>query len=219
MAEAQSSSKGLTTGKAILIGVLSLVLVVVLYIQFGGQAEAPISKPASQRPPRPTIAVQPASEAAKAAPITLASAKPFAKTSAKPEPEKAIASLIIDENRWKAPKLEAIVAYDPFALPPIFPQPPKVGAGGTGKDSDALIADDAAKDAKKLAEAEEQRRLVLEELKQRGVNAISSEGDQYVAVIGDEELRVGDQIYDFIITAIDPDDPIETVHIERKESP
>ncbi len=219
MAEARSSSTGWTTNKAILIGVLSLVLVVVLYIQFGGQKEAPISKPAGHRPPRPTIAVQPAGDAAKAAPITLATAKPFTKTPAKPEPEKAVASLIIDAKRWQAPKLEAIVAYDPFALPPIFPQPPKVGAGGTGKDSDALMAEAAAENAKKLAEAEEQRRLVLEELKQRGVSIISSEGDQYVAVIGDEKLRVGDQIYDFIITAIDPDDPIETVHIERKESP
>ena len=45
MAEAQTSSKpGLTRGKAILIGVLSVVLVAVLYIQFGGKAEKPASE-------------------------------------------------------------------------------------------------------------------------------------------------------------------------------
>ena len=51
--------------------------------------------------------------------------------------------------------------------------------------------------------------------KQRGVHVIVREGDQYVAVIGDRMLHVGDEINGFTVTAIDPDG----VHVERKESP
>ena len=94
----------------------------------------------------------------------------------------AAAAPLIDETRWKSPKLETIVAYDPFALPPTFPQPPKVAAGAKGKDGEALIAAAAADDAKKLAEAVEKLHMELEELTQRGVHVIVREGDQYVAM-------------------------------------
>jgi hypothetical protein len=108
------------------------------------------------------------------------------------------------------------VAYDPFALPPSFPQPPKITAGGKATGADGLIAAAAADDAKRIAEAAENLRMQLEELKQQGVHVILRKGDQYVAVIGDRMLHVGDKIDEFTVTAIDPDDG---VHIERKESP
>jgi hypothetical protein len=214
VAEAEPSSKSsLTRGKAILIGVLAVALVGVLYIQFGRGGEKPAAEAVGYRPPRPALAVQPVIAPAK--PVTLASAKTPA--NAEPCKDKSAATApVIDGTRWKSPKLETIVAYDPFALPPSFPQPPRVTAGGKATGADGLIAAAAADDAKRIAEAVEKLRMQLEELKQQGVHVILRKGDQYVAVIGDRMLHVGDKIDEFTVTAIDPDDG---VHIERKESP
>jgi hypothetical protein len=208
VAEAKTSAKkgALTRGKAILIGILSVVLVVVLYVQFGTGGEKSGSEVVAYRPPRPALAVQPASSAAKA--VTLAEAK------AGPGKEKDGTAAIIDGTRWKSPQVATVVAYDPFALPAAFPQPPKV-AGGGKEDGEALIAAAAADDAKRLAEAVERLHMELEELRQRGVHVIVRQGDQYVAVIGDRMLHVGDKINEFTVTAIEPDG----VYVERKESP
>ena len=213
MAEAQTPSKsGLTRGKAILIAILSVALVAVLYIQFGGKAEKPAGEATGYRPPRPAVAVQPANSKAK--PVTLASAK--TQSNAQSGKDKGIATApIIDETHWQSPKLEKIVAYDPFALPPSFPQPPKV-AGGKATGADGLIAAAAADDAKKLAEAVEKLHMQLNELSQRGVHVIVQDASGQVAtMIGDRLLHVGDKINGFTVTAIDTDG----VHIERKESP
>jgi len=213
VAEAQTSSKkGLTRGKAILIGILSVVLVAILYIQFGRGGEKPGGAPAGYRSPRSAVAVQPANSEVK--PVTLASAKVPSNTQAGKVRDTAIATLI-DETRWKSPELATVVAYDPFALPATFPQPPKLPVGVNAKDGESLIAASAAKDAKRLADAVEKLHMELAELRERGVHVIIRERDEYAAVIGDRLLHVGDKINEFTITAIDP----EGVHIERKESP
>jgi hypothetical protein len=214
VAEAQTSSKkGLTRGKAILIGVLAVALVAVLYVQFGRGGEKTSGEAAGYRPPRPALAVQPVGATAK--PVTLASAKSPANAQQPINDKSAATAPLIDQTRWKSPKLETIVAYDPFALPPSFPQPPKVMVGGKTIGADGLIAAAAADDAKKMAEAVEKLHMELEDLRQRGVHVIIREGDQYVAWIGERMLHVGDKINDFTVTAIDTDG----VHIERKESP
>jgi hypothetical protein len=213
VAEALSSSKkSLTRGKAILIGVLAVVLVVVLYVQFGDRSEKPADGQVKYRPPHPAVAVQSAN--ATAQPITLAATKTPSNEQAN-QVKSVVAAALIDEARWISPKLETVTAYDPFALPATFPQPPKVAAGTKGNGADGLIAAATADDAKKLAEAVEELRMQLEELTQRGVHVIVREGDQYVAVIDERVLHVGDKINDFTVTAIDPDG----VHIERKDSP
>src|SRR5262249_12119853 len=126
----------------------------------------------------------------------------------------------INETRWKSPPLATVTAYDPFALPPSFPQPPKAATGAKSADGKDLIAAAAADDAKRAAEAEEQLYLQLQQLTEQGVHAVFSVGDHYVAVIGDRVLRVGDEIEGFTVTAIDPDAPPEkVVHLERKKSP
>jgi hypothetical protein len=107
-----------------------------------------------------------------------------------------------------------VVAYDPFALPAAFPQP-KVAGDSKGKNGEALLADAAAEEAKKLADEVEKLHMELEELRQRGVHVIVREGDQYAAIIGDRMLHVGDKINEFTVTSIDPDG----VHVERKELP
>jgi len=215
VAEAKTSSKNaLTRGKAILIGVLAIVLVVILYIQFGGGGEKLAGKPVGYRPPRPALAVEPGSSAANS--LALAAAKMPSITEAGKDKD-AAAVLPIDVAQWKSPKLETITAYDPFALPQAFPQPPKNVAGGAKASADGLIAAAAADDAKKLAEAVEKRLMKLEELKQRGVHVIVGEGDHYVAWIGERKLHVGDEINGFTVTAIDPDGGVSIV--EKKETP
>ena len=190
------------------------MLVAILYIQFGGGGEKPAGEPTGYRPPRPARGR--ATGELDGETRDAGVCEDADECTSRVRIKSAAAAPLIDETRWKSPKLETIVAYDPFALPPSFPQPPKVTAGGKAIGADGLIAAAAADDAKKMAEAVEKQRMELEELKQRGVHVILRKGDQYVAVIGDRMLHVGDKINEFTVTAIDPDDG---VHIERKESP
>jgi hypothetical protein len=212
VAEPKTPSKnGLTRGKAILIGVLAVVLLVILYIQFGGAGEKPRGVAVGYRPPRPAVAVHPSNVTANQ--VTPASAKIQSNIEASKD---AAAAPPIDVTRWKSPKLETIVAYDPFALPAAFPQPSKQLDVGT-KAKDKLIAAAAADAAKRLAEAIENRQKALQDLRQNGVHVIVGEGDHYVAWIGERKLHVGDDINGFIVTAIDPDGGVYIV--EKNESP
>ena len=208
MADAQSSSKkgGLTRGKAVMVALLAVVLVVILYVQFGSSGATARSEFVGYRPPRRSAAPQPAGSAAMPAAVTTAKA---------PGGNEAVVRPIIDETRWKLPELATVIAYDPFALPAAFPQPPRVAIGAKSAGAEGIIAAAAADDAKRLAEAVEKLRMQLEELTQRGVHVIVRERDQYAAMIGDRMLHVGDEINGFTVTAIDPNG----VHVERKESP
>jgi hypothetical protein len=210
VADAQNESKtaGLTRGKAIVIAVLSVVLVVILYVQFGSAGDSK-STGSKYRPPRQT----------RSAPNDgkLATAASEIKS---PSGGQTAAAPVIDETRWKSPELATVIAYDPFALPAAFPQPAsaKKGARGNAAESDAVIKAAAEDEAKKLADAVERLRTQLEELKQRGVQIIVRERDEYAAMIGDRMVHVGDEIDGFTVTHIDP---TEGVYIElpRKKSP
>jgi hypothetical protein len=106
--------------------------------------------------------------------------------------------------------LNSVVEHDPFALPDAFPKPALVGAEAT-PDNDGSAQAVAAANAKALAEAIAQLQLQLAELKQRGVHIVVREGKQYVAMIGDRTLHVGDDINGFTVIAIEPDG----VRVER----
>ena len=119
---------------------------------------------------------------------------------------------VVDAARWKSPDLESVVDYDPFALPATFPKPRAIEA--TGENAEGLVAAAAAKDAKKLADAIYQMQTELQALKERGVQVIVREGDQYVAMIGDRTVHVGEDINGFTVTEIDPGGVV----VERKAS-
>jgi hypothetical protein len=202
VADAQRAKQrsGLTRGKAALIGVLTVVLLVVLYLQYGRSSEASSTEPVVRTGRR-----RPAAAPAKQPP-TAATAK---KTQNESGSSAAVAA-VVDETRWKSPSLVEVVDYDPFALPATFPKRSVIdptGAGGEG-----LVAAAAADDAKSLAEAIAQLQMQLDELKQRGVHVIVRERDQYVAMIGDRTVHVGDEINGFTVTEIDP----TGVRVERK---
>ena len=117
---------------------------------------------------------------------------------------------VVDEARWKSPNLADVVDYDPFALPKAFPQPRFADADAT--KAEGLIAAAAEDDKRKFADELAKQQMEWQELKQRGVHVIVRQQDQYVAVIGDQTVHVGEEVNGFTVTAIDP----QGVHVERK---
>jgi hypothetical protein len=183
---------GLTRGKAALIGVLGVALVGVMYLQYGSSDSDEGASPAV-RPPGARFL--PRSARAAASPPTAA------QQPADSGSQSALEEF--DQDRWHAPALAEVIAYDPFAVPSAFPQPPRaVVDPRLASDSDTS---DAALKARQLAEAVEQMQRQLAELQQRGVHVIVNLRDQYVAMVGERMLHVGDEINGFVVTAIDPD--------------
>jgi hypothetical protein len=204
VADTQGTLKriGLTPGKAVLIGILGIVLVGVVYKQYRsfGADEAIEPAPAATTP-------RPSGQRA-----TVPAAPSAAVVQPKTSGDANVELLALDQSRWRSPELSAVIAYDPFALPPTFPQPPKTGIAA--ELAEGVMGASAAADAEQLAEALENLQMQLEELKSRGVHVILNKNDQYVAMIGDRTIHVGDEINGFIVTEID----LEGVRVERKEA-
>lgn len=192
MADTGSGAKnGLTRGKAITIGVLAVVLVTVLYLQYGPSGETATTETSTYRPPRPVV------------PAVAQQPTPAAAVKQQPQVTSVqhVAAAVFDEARWKSPTLAAVVDYDPFALPAAFPQPQAIDAHGA--TSDQLTAEAAEAGRKRMAEAAAQQQMEWQELKQRGVNVIVRQHNEFVAVIGDQTLHVGDEIMGYTVTKID----------------
>jgi hypothetical protein len=187
----------LTRGKAVLIGVLSIVLMVVLYVQYGkyaggsDDAEVVATRPSGQKlsSTETTAPAVPSDEA---------------------QADTQAALLEFDQSKWKPPELSKVIAYDPFALPAGFPRPQATGALNLVEGETDLTAEEKSK---RLADALAALRMQLDELKERGVHVIVGQKDQYVAMIGDRQIHVGDEINGFTVTKIDPK---EGVRVERK---
>ncbi len=196
-----SQQLGVTPGKLIAIAALAVVLVAVLYKQFGGS-------PAKQAVPQAAAVEEKSSE------------PPAERVTRRGKPAGGVVESLaavavpvrletLDKNLWKPRDLASVIQYDPFALPASFPQPAVATKGNaTAGDEDSLAEADASRLADKVAELQTE----LEQLKQRGVHVIVRENDQYVALIGDRTIHVGDEINGFTVTAIQPDG----VHVEKK---
>lgn len=190
---------GLTRGKAMLIALLAVVLVGVIYVQIArfsdGDIVAASADAPEYRPPGPPRTALPIAQAAADVPA----ASTHTATAA-----------VFDQAKWAPPELAAVTAFDPFALPAMFPQPPTEGApplaDGAEPGATAARVESAA-----LADAVEALRMELTALQERGVHVIVRDGDRYVALIGDRTVHVGDEINGFTVTAIEPDG----VHVER----
>lgn len=203
MANSQTGAQkhGLSRGKAVLIAVLSIVLLLVLYVQFGRNmgdtgeldGETVAMDAPAQRLPR-TAQAPPATPSVEAA-----------------EDDTHAALLEFDQARWKPPEVSKVIAYDPFARPAGFPQPPSLASLAVA-EGDTLTAEEKSK---QLADALAELRTQLDELKERGVHVIVGQQDQYVAMIGDRTIHVGDDINGFTVTKIDPQ---EGVRVEWKGS-
>lgn len=197
----KSKAGGLTQGKAILIAVLAVVLLAVLYLQFGRSSSASGAAANAGRR-RPVVA---ATSAAK--PATDKKDSPAATT------QQAV--VIVDPTRWKSPDPIQVVKYDPFALPDAFPRPAlaeMTEAGGKGSAAAAAAA--AEENERKLAAIQNQW-LEWEDLKRSPVHVIMKGSDQYVAMVGDRTIHVGDEISGYTVTSIDS----SGVHVVRKADP
>jgi hypothetical protein len=203
-AQGSSSKNSLTRGKAILIGVLGIVLLAILYMQFGRHETS--ANPRAYRPPRPPGARKLATMGAKATNAATVAA-----------PASTAPTQVIDKSQWTPPQLAMVVSYDPFKLPKAFPQSVRVVAGSNGQTKGELAASSEADKAKRAAERLGKIHLQLKEMKARGVSVIVGEGDQYAAMIDDRIVHVGDKINGFTVVEIDDQDG--TVVIEKKDSP
>jgi hypothetical protein len=196
-----AKQSGITPAKLALIGVLGLVLIAVLYIQFGGSNEVV-----------PPVAAKPA-----------ARTRPEAgRNSTREELEQPDGAQLLETNhianldRWQPPKLQTVIQHDPFALPASFPQPQQVaGAEAALANLGDPVGDNAAVAAELLETKLEQSRAELEALRQLGVQVVIQQADGYVAMIGDRTIHVGDEINGFTVVAIDS----EGVRVARDLKP
>jgi hypothetical protein len=179
---------GVTPGKLALIGVLAVALVGVLYLQYG-----PTTKRA------PTTTLRPPAEPESAASPARATSPADAAHASATAPRKKTGAI----TGWQSPELGSIVQYDPFALPTSFPQPRQIEVAGA--TSPTKTAEEASAQQAALAEERTKSETELQGLRQQGVQAILRRDDQYVAIVGDHEVHVGDQINGFTVIAIDAD--------------
>lgn len=178
---------GVTPGKLVLIAVLAVVLGGVLYVQF-----APQSSPAP-------VPAQPAARTATTPGQLRAPAAAPAVTSPTTTPRKKTGTVA----GWQSPELTPIVAYDPFALPAAFPQPTQVDEqAGVAQ---ATTAEDASAQQAALEAERTKSESELADLRQQGVAVIIKKKQTYVAIVGDQEVHVGDRINGFTVIAIDVD--------------
>jgi len=176
---------GVTPAKLMLIGVLAVVLVGVLCVQFGGTGadDAAGLLPPSRRP----VVAQRAAAPGESPPVT---------------PAVSAAHQLADYAHWQPPALASVVRHDPFALPASFPRP-QFSELESGLANDGTAAPDQGAARAALETQRQQFQTQLEQLRRQGVRVIIKRDKQYVAMIGDQEIHVGDQISGFTVTAID----------------
>lgn len=196
-----------TPGKLALIGVLAVVLVIVIYIQYGDQ----LTTTATSGSPA-TIA-------------TTTRSKPTKSKAAKKD-DVADTDFTLRKSTgsratWQAPELGSVVAYDPFALPASFPQLRQGDAESALAQTEAQKSQDASVQQAALEAERTQLQAALTSLKQQGVQAVIKRGNQSIAIIGGQEVRVGDEYQGFTVVAIDPDsnDPDNIVRLSKDLSP
>jgi hypothetical protein len=204
---AAAKQSGVTPGKLALIGVLAVVLVIVIYIQYGDQLK---SKAASTAPA--STATAPRSKSTKSK---------TAKADDVADADFTLRKSTGSRATWQAPELGSVVAYDPFALPASFPQPRQGEAATALAQTEAQKTQDASVQQAALAAERTQLQAALTSLKQQGVQAVITKGNQSVAIIGGQEVRVGDEYQGFTVVAIDPDsnDPDNIVRLSKDLSP
>jgi hypothetical protein len=184
---------GVTPTKLKLICLLAVMLVAVLYLQYGrSSAEVAPTKPSAR-----------STRAAKSDDATTSQSSPGKKENS--------ASELVDNLSWNAPELASVIHYDPFALPAAFPQPKPTLVGVNPAEGGATVLAAAEMSEEARLNALRETQTELERLRKQGVQIILTEGDQFVAMIGKDTFHVGDEIGGFKITAIDSDG----VHVER----
>jgi hypothetical protein len=103
---------------------------------------------------------------------------------------------------WQSPQRAPIV-YDPFALPAAFPQPTQVDAQAGVAQVNTAEEASAQKAALEAERAKSETDLAG--MRQQGVAVIIKNKKEWFAIVGDQEIHVGDEINGFTVIAIDAD--------------
>ena len=189
---------GVTPAKLALICVLSIVLVAVVYRNFvrgPSGAETALSAASAGHESGESAAEK---EPAKPIPASPAQ-QPL-------EPQK----IVPPRRTWPKFDLAETIARDPFAIPERFPESlVQASAAGDSAEAAATVPlQGQAPDAERSA--------ALAALQQEGVQLVLQNGREYVAKIGDREVRVGDRIDGFRVVEISL---IRGVYLEGDASP
>jgi hypothetical protein len=195
-----TAANGVTRGKLILIGVLAVVFALVIYWNYfrDGAARGAAVSLADPPPAKRPVASAPAAGQRPARPSPEAAGRAAPAGTAPPTaPGRGDLQPSARRRPWPQFKLASVLAYDPFAVPSQFPQPSPSPAAGAADDSEQLKA------AQERAAAEAARAATVEEINKQGVTLVLLNGKEYVAKIGDKEVRVGDMYKGFRVVDID----------------
>jgi len=111
-------------------------------------------------------------------------------------PSGATAASMVSRRPWPEISLAEARKYDPFFMPAVD--------GTTHQESRESQVTDAMKQ-KAMQEQAEMRRQALATLQEKGVGVVLQSGDELVAIIGSDTVRVGDVIDGFKVVDIGPD--------------
>lgn len=108
------------------------------------------------------------------------------------EQTELLAPLVVKQRSWPEISLKEVRAHDPFAMPRVI-----------GDDQDESA--DLELEQESIRQLAEARRRALMALREKGVAIVLQSGDELVAVIGSDTVRIGDVIDGFKVVAIGPD--------------
>lgn len=173
-----ASKSHVTRGKLLLIGVLAVVLVTVVYWNYfrDGSRSSAAAKTAAKKPARSAKSAATASARPNRGRTNAGRDSPRHPAAARPP------------TTWPSIELAEVIAYDPFALPDAFPKPPPSVAG--------LVRENTTtpRPSEQTDLAAQERAVVISAIRQQGVQLVLRNGQEYVAKIGDRQVRVGDTI-------------------------
>ncbi len=173
-------SVGASPKKLALAGLLAVVFVVVLIVQFGGISSG---NQAAEPPPAGQSGAQ--------------TPRRDGGGGQKVPSDRAVPDVGDSGPRWPALEPAEVLDYDPFAMP----------EASTGRRAPAGSAQaEAAKQLEEIRRRQAEQDRSLERLRQKRVKAIiRSDQNGGVAVIGDQTVYVGDLIDGYRVIAIEPD--------------
>jgi hypothetical protein len=193
-AQARASGRSdVTRGKLILIGALAVVLAGVVYWNYFRDAAPPPTAARGAPSPAAASSARPTAKSS-AAEGRHGAESPPAESAARPQHDAPSAS---GGPAWPEFELAEVIARDPFALPEQFPQPRASMSTAAGENIPS-----ESEQAAQAAAAAQERIATLTAIREKGVELVLRSGREYVAKIGDLEVRVGDRIGGFRVVDI-----------------
>jgi hypothetical protein len=182
MSENSEKPKGrVTPSQWLTVGVLAMIFVVVLIVQFG-------SAGASSQPIDATIAPVPNSRR----PPTVSHAADSQGASGRRPPPKL-------DRAWPGFTLSTVLEYDPFA------QTASLASIQAGIQQGSKPGDSAARQSEDAEKKRSEREQALAQVRREVVRTVVGTDKGFVAVVGTKTIRVGDRLHGFRVKEITRD--------------